>query len=259
MGEKMQTIDLDGIKLGYSVTGSGPRPVIVMHGWGCTSATVAVLADACTDTSTTVYNIDLPGFGISPEPSEIWGVERYTSVIEAFARHKGIERPVLVGHSFGGRLSIVYASRNEVDKVILVDAAGIKPRRSARYYMKVYAFKAAKRLAPLFFGKKKGQEMIDRMRGKAGSSDYNNASPKMRAVMSRVVNEDLTHLLSSIKASTLLIWGTADTATPIADAKKMERLIPDAGLVEYEGAGHYSFLDRPGQTKAVIASFLNFK
>ena len=81
----------------------------------------------------------------------------------------------------------------------------------------------------------------------------------MRAVMSRVVNEDLTPLLPSIKAPSLLIWGEKDTATPLRDAKKMERMIPDAGLVSYPEAGHYSFLDRPGQTAAVIASFLNFK
>ena len=98
------------------------------------------------------------------------------------------------------------------------------------------------------------------MRGKAGSSDYNNATPKMRAIMSRVVNEDLTDRLSLIKIPPPCLYGgTEDTATPIADAKTMERLIPDAGLVAYEGAGHYSFLDRPAQTKAVIASFLNFK
>lgn len=81
----------------------------------------------------------------------------------------------------------------------------------------------------------------------------------MRAVMSKVVNEDLCHLMPAIKAPTLLIWGSDDKATPLSDAKKMEGLIPDAGLVVYEGAGHYSFLDRPGQTKAVIASFMNFK
>ena len=189
----------------------------------------------------------------------MWGVGEYTTLVEKFARRLGIEQPVLVGHSFGGRLAIVYASCNDVDKVILVDAAGIKPRRSFKYYFKVYSYKLAKRMAPLLLGRERGQALIDKMRGKAGSSDYNNATPRMRAIMSRVVNEDLTHLLPQIKASTLLIWGTADTATPISDAQKMERLIPDAGLVAYEGAGHYSFLERPAQTKAVIASFLNFK
>ena len=163
---------------------------------------------------------------------------------------------MLIGHSFGGRIAIMFASRNKTSKVILVDAAGIKPRRPLRYYVKVYTFKAAKKILPLLLGKSRGNEAIDRMRGKAGSSDYRQASPKMRAIMSRVVNEDLTGLLPSIKAPALLIWGEKDTATPMRDARIMERLIPDAGLVSYPEAGHYSFLDRPAQTAAVIKSFL---
>ena len=102
----------------------------------------------------------------------------------------------------------------------------------------------------------RADEIIERWRGKAGSSDYAAASPRMRAIMSRVVNEDLSDCLAKIKAPTLLIWGEKDTATPMRDARKMERLIPDAGLVSYPEAGHFSFLDRPGQTAAVIKSFI---
>lgn len=79
----------------------------------------------------------------------------------------------------------------------------------------------------------------------------------MRAIMSKVVNEDLTPLLSSVSKPTLLIWGENDTATPISDAKKMEQLIPDAGLVSFPGCGHYSFLENPIQFKAVLNSFLS--
>lgn len=78
----------------------------------------------------------------------------------------------------------------------------------------------------------------------------------MRAIMSKVVNEDLCHLMPSIKAPTLLIWGENDTATPISDARKMEKLIPGAGLVSFPGCGHYSFLDNPVQFAAVLRSFL---
>ena len=98
--------------------------------------------------------------------------------------------------------------------------------------------------------------MIDAWRGKAGSADYRNSSPMMRAVMSRCVNEDLTDRLPLIKASTLLLWGEEDKATPMADAKLMEKLIPDAGLVSWQGCGHYSFLDNPGAFRAVIRNFL---
>lgn len=254
-----KTIDIHNVRVRYDVDGSGPRAVIVLHGWGCKASTVKVLADACADATTTVYSLDLPGFGASTEPEQVWGIEDYTAMLEDFTKALGIKRPVLVGHSFGGRMSIVYASRNDTDRIILVDAAGVKPRRTARYYIKVYSFKLAKRMAPLLMGRRRAQEYIDRMRGKAGSSDYASASPKMRAIMSRVVNEDLCHLMPAIKCPALLIWGEKDTATPLSDARKMEKLIPDAGVVVYPGAGHYSFLERPAQTAAVIASFLDFK
>ena len=78
----------------------------------------------------------------------------------------------------------------------------------------------------------------------------------MRQIMSKVVNEDLKHLLPKIQCPTLLVWGAKDTATPISDAKIMEKLIPDAGLVEFPGVGHYSFLENPMQFSAVVNSFL---
>ena len=175
---------------------------------------------------------------------------------EALAKAEGVENPILIGHSFGGRVSIVYASRNKVQKVMLVDAAGVKPRRSLTYYRKVYTFKLLKRLAPIFLGKARAEQMIQARRAKAGSSDYNQASPMMRRVLSKVVNEDLCHLMPKIKAPTLLFWGENDTATPLADAKKMEKLIPDAGLVTVAGAGHFSFLENTPLFLRVAESFL---
>ena len=145
----------------------------------------------------------------------------------------------------------------EVDRLILVDAAGIKPRRTFTYYRKVYTFKAMKWLMYLALGKKEAERRLDARRAKAGSSDYAQASPMMRRILSKVVNEDLTSELPKIKAPTLLVWGTADTATPVADAHKMEALIPDAGLVAFDGCGHYSFLDNPAGFKAVLKSFLS--
>ncbi|MDE6134861.1 MAG: alpha/beta hydrolase [Muribaculaceae bacterium] len=252
-----RSIEIDGVRAVYTVQGSGPQAVIVMHGWGCRAQTVALLADAAEGDSTTVYNIDLPGFGDSTEPPSVWGIDEYTGFLEKFIDTLGIASPVLIGHSFGGRMAINYASMKPAAKIILVDAAGIKPHHSLKYYIKVYSFKTAKKLLPYIVGKQKASQIIDRWRGKAGSADYAAASPVMRAVLSKVVNQDLTGRLPLIKAPALLIWGEKDTATPLADAKKMERLIPDAGLVSYPEAGHYSFLDRPGQTVAVIRSFLN--
>ena len=74
--------------------------------------------------------------------------------------------------------------------------------------------------------------------------------------MKLIVNEDLTELLPKISVPTLLFWGTLDTATPISDAKKMEKLIPDCGLIEYPGASHFSYLENINNFNAVVNEFL---
>lgn len=248
-------ITIDGTTLHYTVSGSGD-PVILMHGWGCNHTTLNSIAAVAQQTNT-VYNIDFPGFGDSPEPTTIWGVEDYTRLIEQMVEKLEIKNPVLLGHSFGGRVGILYSSRNPVKKLILVDAAGIKPKRSLKYYFKVYFFKLSKRIAYLLYGKEKAEKKIEEKRRKSSSSDYAQATPKMRAILSKVVNEDLCHVMPQIKAPTLLIWGENDTATPLSDAKKMERLIEGSGLVSFPNCGHYSFLDNPRQFAAVLKSFLN--
>lgn len=249
-------IIIDSQKLHYEVCGEG-KPLILMHGWGCDHTTVRSIANAASD-SHKIYNIDMPGFGESPEPEQVWGVADYADLIEKFIKSEKIESPVLAGHSFGGRVAIMLASRsNDFDSLILIDSAGIKPRRSLSYYFKIYSFKASKMLMRLCLSKDAYTRRLEELRRKKGSSDYASSTDRMRAIMSKVVNEDLTPLLPAICAPTLLIWGENDTATPLADAKKMEKLIPDAGLVAFPGCGHYSFLDNPIQFRAVIQSYLS--
>ena len=250
-------IIIRGVRLHYADSQDGERTIILMHGWGCNHTTLASVERVALQCGYRVINLDFPGFGQSQEPPEVWGVEDYTAQLEEFITTLDIKNPTLLGHSFGGRVGILYASRHsDVNALILVDAAGIKPRRSLGYYWKVYTFKAMKRLMYLCYGRENAEKRLDARRAKAGSSDYASASPMMRRILSRVVNEDLTDHLALIKAPTLLIWGENDTATPIADARKMERLIPGAGLVSFPGCGHYSFLDNPGQFAAVLRSFL---
>ncbi|MDE6813882.1 MAG: alpha/beta hydrolase [Duncaniella sp.] len=251
-----KNIRLEGLNLHYTDSEKGEKTIVLMHGWGCSHATLASIERTALACGYRVVNVDFPGFGTSEEPADVWGVEEYTRQIEALIKELDVKSPVLLGHSFGGRVGILYASRNSVEKLILVDAAGIKPTRTFKYYWKVYTFKAMKRLMYLIYGKEKAERMLDAKRAKAGSSDYASASPMMRRILSKVVNEDLTDRLDKIKAPTLLVWGENDTATPLKDAKKMEGLIPDAGLVSFPGCGHYSFLDNPGQFAAVLRSFL---
>ena len=78
----------------------------------------------------------------------------------------------------------------------------------------------------------------------------------MRPILVKVVNEDIGHLLSNIAAPTLLVWGSEDDAAPLAHGRRMEELIPDAGLVTFEGAGHFAYLDQPDRFCTIVRHFL---
>lgn len=250
-------IEIDGLRLHYSDTGRRDgSPVVLMHGWGCDHTTVASIAKIL-EPGMRVLNIDLPGHGRSDEPKEIWGVGEYADIIGKFIDRLGLKGVTLIGHSYGGRISIMLGAERagDIRRIVLVDAAGIKPRRKPSYYVKVYSYKTMKRMLPMIFGRKRGEEMLARYRQRVGSADYRGASPVMRGIMSRSVNQDLKEYMPRIKAPTLLIWGKDDTATPLSDAKTMERLIPDAGLVTFDGCGHYSFLDNPMGFRAVMREF----
>lgn len=249
-------INIKGVNLHYEEVGQdGGVPVILMHGWGCDHTTVNSIASFLSPYMH-IYNLDLPGHGKSDEPPTIWGIEDFTALIEEFVRTLGIENPVLIGHSFGGRIALLFSSRNKVLKNILVDSAGIKPKRGLSYYWKIYSYKLIKKLLLLIYGKDKGKAKVKKWREGKGSADYRNSSDIMKGVMSRCVNEDLKYVMPDIKAPTLLIWGEDDTATPLSDARTMERLIPDAGIVSFPGCGHYSFLDNPFGFKSVVRDFL---
>lgn len=250
-----RTITLKGIKINYRNVGEG-NPVILMHGWGC-DATALNLFERVGSEHHEVFNLDLPGFGKSQEPDTPWGIEEYTAMLEDFVSVLGLKKPIILGHSFGGRIAIMYASRNPVDRLLLVDAAGVKPRRTLKYYAKVYSFKLAKKIYPSIVGREKATEIIEQMRSRRGSYDYNNCSPMMRRVMVNVVNSDLRYLMPRIKAPTLLMWGENDTATPMRDARIMHKLIRDSGLVTFPGAGHFSFVDNPYQSAAVFRRFIH--
>ncbi len=250
-----QQLNILGISSNFKIVGEG-TPVVLMHGWGCEIKTFGQLENFLS-THCKVYNLDFPGFGKSQEPPTAWGTADYEAWFKAFLDINQIHNPILIGHSFGGRIAIRTAKDIPVRKMILIGSAGIKPTRSLNYYFKVYSFKAMRFFAELpliyqWFGK----DLIDERRKKAGSSDYQQASEVMRGTLSKVVNEDLRHFMPAIKASTLLIYGENDTATPVKDAQIMEKLIPDAGLVVLKNAGHYVFLEQAAQVHAIIESFL---
>ncbi len=249
--------NIDGININYEKKGEGEF-VLFLHGWGSNIKLWQGLMDTVAPKYTALA-LDMPGFGESDEPKEAWNVDDYVDFVLKFVDLFKPESLVLVGHSFGGRVIIKMLNRElpfEVKKIILIDAAGIKPKKTLKQKISLLAYKTGRKIMETKPLKAMFPDAVENMRKKRGSADYNSATPIMRQTLVKVVNEDLTELLPNIKASSLLIWGTNDTATPLSDGEKMESLIPDAGLVKVQGAGHYSFLEAPELVSRVVKSFL---
>ncbi len=252
-------VNIDGLNINYIVEGEG-SPVVVLHGWGANIETVIPIVNVL-KSSHQVYAIDLPGFGKSDEPHDVFGSFEYAEIVKKFIDHFNLEKISLIGHSFGGKLSIIISStyKDYVDKLVLIDSAGLIPKRTLSYHIKVKSYKLAKKLYRLFFFWKKESEVAEIINRRFGSDDYKNSSGIMRKILVKVVNEDLSNLLSEIECPTLLIWGDLDDATPLYQAKIMEEKINNSGLVVLEGTGHYSYVEDYNKFSLVLKSFFSIK
>jgi len=237
---------------------SGSEPVVLLHGWGCSIQTMLPIYRYLAP-NYAVYALDFPGCGGSDQPPVPWGVGEYVQLVLDWLDALQIKRATFIGHSHGGRVSLLLAARHpeRVKRLILVDSAGIRSPRNFRYYRRVYFYKVAKRVIALPGIRRYQPALRKGLMRLLGAEDYGNVPPGvMQATFVKLVNEDLRPLLKSIKAPSLLIWGENDQDTPVSDGKIMEQEIPDAGLVVFKGAGHFSYLDCFPQFCAVISSFL---
>ncbi len=252
---------INGIKINYSVQGDGPL-VVLLHGWGSNIKLFEGIFGLL-ESKYKVLALDMPGFGLSDEPPTPWNVDSYTDFVIDFIAGFDAREVILLGHSFGGRVIIKMSNRTSlpfsIKKIILVDSAGIKPKKSLKSKLSLILYKTGKAVFSIGLFKRIAPNAIDNMRKKRGSADYNSASEIMRQCLVMVVNEDLTPLLKGVTAPTLLIWGENDDATPLEDAKLMETLIPDSGLAVIKNAGHYSFLEQKYTFDKILSSFLDIK
>lgn len=232
--------------INYIQYGKG-EDVVLLHGWGQNIEMMKPLGDRIIDKRITI--IDFPGFGNSPEPDSVWTIDDYVNSLECLVKELKIKNPILIGHSFGGRVSIKYASKNKVNKVILFGSPCVRTMRKST---KEKVLKTLKRL-PLM------NNLGEYMKKYIGSDDYKNASPLMRNILVNVVNEDLSEDAKMITVPTLLVWGSLDTAAPLEDAKKLENLLPDGGLVVIDGCTHYAYLEALDYVSNIVNNFLEVK
>lgn len=250
---------IDSIAVNYVDEGEGDI-ILLLHGWG---ADITLYADMIGVLARThrVIAPDLPGFGKTPEPPEPWSVNDYVNFVIRFTAAFRVSRLSVAVHSFGGRIFFKMNARERlpfvIEKAVLIDSAGIQPKKSFGQKVGLRCYKIGRAVMSTRALRFLYPDAVEDMRRRWGSADYNNATPTMRATLVKVVNEDLEPLIHLVQCPTLLIWGDQDTATPLSDARRMEELIPDAGLVVCEGAGHFSFVQQAPKVHGALEAFFS--
>jgi len=238
-----------GVNVNYINYGTGKDTIVLLHGWGQNIEMMQPIGNGLSKNYSIVI-IDLPGFGLSEEPKGIWTLYDYVECVHELLEGLKVSNPILMGHSFGGKISLLYASKYGVKKLVVFGSPF--KREITKLSLKTKILKELKKIPGInkleLFAKKH-----------MGSTDYRNASEVMRKILVEHVNLDITEEVKKIKCSTLIIWGTNDEAVSINDAYELEKLIKDAGVVSYEGCTHYAYLERLGQTINVLNSFLGGK
>jgi pimeloyl-ACP methyl ester carboxylesterase len=246
-------LQVDGLTVRYQVGGQGPS-VLFLHGWGGAIESFAPVLDDL-QRSYTVAAFDLPGFGQSSFPPSTWGSTDYARLTLKIMDRLRLDRPHLIGHSFGGQVSLQLAatSPDRVGKLVLVCSAGVRTKPALTVRLKRTAARLGRWLA--VFGGSMGEKLRAEIYRRVQSQDYANAGP-LRSTLVRVINEDLTPLLPRITSPTLLVWGEQDRDVPLSAARVMARLIPAAQLVVFENAGHFVYLDQFDRFRLLVGRFL---
>ncbi len=257
----MNTTQLSHGTVAWRELGQG-TPLLILHGWGVDSSVMVPLMQRLSSFRRCIA-VDFPGFGASPAPPQAWGVDDYAAMVRAFMVGIGIDHCDILAHSFGGRVTLSLLAndpdRTTFGKVLITGGAGMKPRRTWRYYYRrtlATVLKAPFALLPATMREKGLARLRTTSVWKSlGSSDYQQLQGVMRETFVRTVNHFQEPLLPTIPHDILLLWGADDPATPLYQGERLERGLRNAALVKIDRAGHYAFLDQPAQFGAIAEAY----
>ncbi len=236
-------INVKNLSINYIQYGEG-NDIVLLHGWGQNIEMMRPIGDNFQDRFR-ITILDFPGFGESEEPKEAWTIEDYELMLEEFLKKVNVKKPIVIGHSFGGRVAIRYSARNPISKLVLFGSPCIRIQEELSLGVKI--LKKLKTLPGL-------NGIGEYMKKFIGSRDYKAASPIMRQTLVNVVNEDLSKFAREIEEPTLLIWGTNDTEAPLNEAKELEKIMLDAALITLPGT-HYAYLENLPRVVTILDNF----
>ena len=227
----------NGISIYYEKHGNGEKNILILPGWGNTRNTFYNIINNLKD-EFSVYIIDYPGFGNSKILEKELNIYDYAFLINSFIKKLNIDNPVIIAHSFGGRITAILQGYYKLNlkKIILIDVAGIKRRKSFKLFFKEKLYKLLKRL-----------------------TYYKSIPISMKKTFQNIIKEDLRKYYKNISCDTLIIWGDNDLDTPLKDGLLIKKLIKNSEIIVYKNSNHFCYLNYPELTNRIIKSFLKEK
>lgn len=246
-------------KLYYEKYGNEKESILILPGWGDTRKTFDYMINNL-KRNYTVYIIDNPPFGNSEVLEEDLTIYDYTNLIREFILHERINNPTIIAHSFGGRIATLLASyyNEKIKRLILIDIAGIKPKKTIKSTLKKYTYKILNKITKLLPKKLKLKTNTYLLKI-FSSSDYYNLDDNMKKTFKNIINEDLKKYLDNIDTKTLILWGEFDKSTPLRDAYIINKKIKKSELIIFRKSNHFPYLDYPNITLDIINNYLKEK
>lgn len=249
----------NNLSIYYEKHGKGEKSILILPGWGNTKNTFLNIINHLKE-DYTIYILDYPGFGNSPVLEKELNIYDYAFTIKGLLTKLKIDNPIIIAHSFGGRITAILQGYYKVpiDKIILIDVAGIKRRKNLKTFLKEKTYKILKKLTYLL-PKIKQEKYRQKLLMHFGSTDYKSIPLKMQKTFQNIIKEDLRKYYQNISSEVLIIWGEKDLDTPLKDGILINKLIKDSALITYKNANHFSYLNYPELTNRIISSFLTQK
>lgn len=244
------------VSIYYEKYGNSKKTILILPGWGDTRKTFNNIIEHFKE-EYSIYILDYPGFGNSIIPNKDLTIYDYTNIIIDLMASENIKDPIIIAHSFGGRIATLLTGyyKEKISKLVLIDTASIKPKQTIKSRLKKLSYKILKNIK-ILIPKRKRADFSKKLLKIFASKDYQTLPQGMHQTFKNIVNEDLKDYIKEIESETLIIWGEKDEATPLKDGIKFKNLIKNSALIIYPKSGHFSYLEQPYLTNKILDNFI---
>ena len=221
-------LNYKGAKVYYEIEGDGEKDIVFLHGWGGSIKSFEFILKKLNFNYRALL-IDFPMFGKSDMPKITYTIFDYEEIVRLIMQKENFNSPIVVGHSFGGRVAILLASKGCINGLVLAASAGLKPKRGLRYRLKIIKHKIKKKIG---------------LKSNIESPDYRTLPQNMKKTFVNIVTTYLEKYAINISVPTILFWGKKDKDTPFYMAKRLKGLIKDSEIVFFKNSGHFCYIEQ---------------